>query len=426
MNAFASGRASGDGCGDGDTGDGRPWSLSVDFGTCFTTAATAFAGTTVAGTAVGATMLEIENSRCLPSVVALAADGTPLTGRAVLQRAVNRPDMTERAPKRALVRQDAVLLGGRAVPTEELAAAVLRRVREAAVAAHGGTAPARTVLTHPVRWGATELARLTRAAALAGIEEPELLPEPVAAALHHTRTADLPEGACLAVYDLGGGTFDTAVLRRTADGFTTVAVGGDPDLGGEDLDDRLTDLLRERAVARDPDPWKELTESTEPASTAQLALLRREIVAAKEALSIAGSVEIAVPGYPEPFLLRAHEYRAAVAPLLTRSHEVLAATVAEAGVEPADLHAVVLTGGASRTPLISDLIAEREGRLPALSADPKATVALGALVSNAVTWGASSRARGAEVAVRGPRYLRPDGDPDFEFGFAFDADSYDD
>ncbi|MFF3942092.1 Hsp70 family protein [Streptomyces phaeofaciens] len=371
------------------------------------------------------TMLEIENSRYLPSVVALDADGTPLTGRAALQRAVNRPDLTERAPKRALVRQTAVLLGGRAVPTEELAAAVLRRVRGAALAAHGGTAPVRTVLTHPVRWGAAELGRLTRAAALAGIDAPELLPEPVAAALHHTRTTEVPEGACLAVYDLGGGTFDTAVLRRTAGGFDTVAVGGDPHLGGEDLDDCLAALLRERALARDPDPWKELTESGDPALNAQLALLRREIVAAKEALSTAGSVEVAVPGYPEPFLLRAHEYREAATPLLTHSHEVLSATVSEAGLDPAALHAVVLTGGASRTPLISDLIAEREGRLPVLSADPKATVALGALAADGLTPAGSSapaghRAGPGPLALRGPRYLRPDGDPDFEF------DPYDD
>ncbi|MFF3320733.1 Hsp70 family protein [Streptomyces sp. NPDC002889] len=364
-------------------------------------------------------MLEIENSRYLPSLVCLDADGTPLTGRAALQRAVNRPDLTERAPKRALVRQDGVILGERRVSTAELAAAVLRRTLTEAQAVHGGSAPSRTVLTHPARWGAAERTRLGEAAALAGIDGPEYLPEPVAAALHHAEAGEVPEGDCLAVYDLGGGTFDTAVLRRTSNGFTTVAVGGDPHLGGEDLDECLAALLAERAEARDPLPWDELWGSAEPGQVAQRALLRRELTAAKEALSTASSVDLAVPGYPEPFLIRSHEYRSAVEPLLARSHDLLTATVREAGLEPAALHAVVLTGGASRTPRVSDLIAEREQRLPLLTADPKASVVLGALSSGLVVTvpaegPADAGARPGEPR-RALRYFQPAGDPDFEF-----------
>ncbi|MFE1901862.1 Hsp70 family protein, partial [Streptomyces yangpuensis] len=346
-----------------------------------------------------------------------------LTGRAAQQRAAHHPEQAERAPKRALARQPAVLLGGRSVPAAELAAAVLRRVYAEARAAHDGRPPVRTVLTHPARWGATECGRLADAADRAGITDPAFLPEPVAAALHHGQVHAVPEGGAVAVYDLGGGTFDTAVLRRTARGFDTVAIGGDPYLGGEDLDECLRDLLGERAADRDPDPWHDLWEDPGPPAAAQRAALGRELTAAREALSQTGSVDIAVPGYPQPFLIRAHEYRAASEPLLARSYELLAATVADAGLGEGDVHEIVLTGGASRTPRVSDLIAERTGRLPLLTADPKSAVVLGALaVPPQTLQPATTRAPGPSYTDgatapggRVRRYLNPDGDLGFRF-----------
>ncbi|MEV6678903.1 Hsp70 family protein [Streptomyces erythrochromogenes] len=403
----------------------REWSLAVDLGTCFTTAATFGDEAAVGG--VGPRSLEIENSRCLPALVCLDDSGALLTGRAAQQRAAHHPDQAERAPKRALARQSAVLLGGRSVPAAELAAAVLRRVYAEARAAHDGRPPARTVLTHPARWGTAERGRLADAADRAGIAEPGFLPEPVAAALHHGQVHAVPEGGAVAVYDLGGGTFDTAVLRRTDRGFEPVAIGGDPYLGGEDLDECLRDLLGERAADRDPDPWYALWEDPGPPAAAQRALLGRELTAAREALSQTGSVDIAVPGYPQPFLIRAHEYRAAAEPLLDRSYELLAATIADAGLDAADVHEIVLTGGASRTPRVSDLIAERTGRLPLLTADPKSAVVLGALAVLPTTLppgpgpGQAQAARpayadgAAAPGGRVRRYLNPDGDLGFRF-----------
>ena len=400
----------------GGPGRDTPWSLAIDFGTCFTTAATVTDDGQHAGSAAPVA-LEIENSRCLPSLVCLDDSGVLLTGKAALQRAAHHPDQAERTPKRALVQQSAVLLSGRAVPTADLVAAVLRRVLTEARALHGGREPDRTVLTHPARWSKAERDRLAEAAGRAGIQSPELLPEPVAAALHHVEVRDLPVGECTAVYDLGGGTFDTAVLRRTADSFVTVAVGGDPHLGGEDLDECLREVLGERAVERDPEPWLTLWEATDPAAAAQRARFRQELTTAKEALSATGSVDIAVPGCPRPFLIRSHEYHRAIEPLLVRSYDLLAATVADAGLQLGDVHTVVLTGGASRTPRVSDLIAERTGRLPLVSADPKAVVALGALAGGAAPQPPPEHRTPADAAEvrRSLRYFTPDGDPDFQF-----------
>ncbi|MFB8198851.1 Hsp70 family protein [Kitasatospora purpeofusca] len=361
------------------------WSLAIDFGTCFTTAAVRVerpgteSGTQPDGAGSGATAVEIENSRYLPSLVCLDDDGRLLTGRAAVQLAAQRPERAEQHPKRALLRQPAVLLDDREVDTVDLVAAVLARVAAEARAVCGGTDPARTVLTHPADWSPADLDRLVEAAGRAGLDAPELLPEPVAAARFHAANAQAGDGAPIAVYDLGGGTVDTAVLRREGDGFRAVAVAGDPDFGGRDLDQALFELLRDRALDLDPAPWQRLQADRTPVGAHQRSQLSRELTLAKESLSSTGTVYLAVPGYPEPFVVQGGEYRAAVTPALTASVGLLERTVARAGLTPAELGAVVLCGAASRTPPVADLVAARLGRIPELAADPKAAVALGAL-----------------------------------------------
>ncbi|MFB6892478.1 Hsp70 family protein [Kitasatospora sp. NPDC056327] len=384
------------------------WSLAIDFGTCFTTAAVraepaggvggaAGAGTPGVGAVRSATVpagtvppgtvtaVEIENSRYLPSLVCVDGDGRLLTGRAAVQLAAQRPERAEHHPKRALLRQPEVLLDDREVDTVALVAAVLARAADGARARQGGTVPARIVLTHPADWSPPDLDRLVEAAALAGLAGPELLPEPVAAARFHAAhpmaggEEEAGDGP-IAVYDLGGGTVDTAVLRRERGGFRTVAVGGDPDFGGRDLDQVLYELLRDRALDLDPGPWERLRTDPTPVGAHQRAQLAREVTLAKEALSETGTVELAVPGYPDRFVVQGQEYRAAVTPALAASVGLLERTLARAGVTAAELGAVVLCGAAARTPAVGDLIAARLGtaRLR-LSEDPKAVVVLGAL-----------------------------------------------
>ncbi len=156
-------------------------------------------------------------------------------------------------------------------------------------------------------------------------------------------------------------------------------MAGDPDFGGRDLDQALFELLRDRALDLDPAPWQRLQADRTPVGSHQRSQLSRELTLAKESLSSTGTVYLAVPGYPEPFVVQGGEYRAAVTPALTASVGLLERTVARAGLTPAELGAVVLCGAASRTPPVADLVAARLGRIPELAADPKAAVALGAL-----------------------------------------------
>ncbi|MDD7938021.1 Hsp70 family protein [Actinomycetospora lutea] len=354
------------------------WDLAIDFGTSFTTAATLTRGR--------AEVLEIDGSKYVPSLVCLDDDGTILTGRDAVNEAAMAPDRTERVPKRALVASEQVLLGARTVTTVDLVAAVLARVAGEAVRRFSGQRPSRVVLTHPARWqaGGTELRRLTEAAERAGLGEPDLVAEPVAAAHHYVRTGSgdqaVPDGGMIGVYDFGGGTFDTAVLRRRRDGFELAgSPGGDVALGGEDLDAAFMEILAEHAEALDADTWNTLWEAEGRVAERHRTLLRRDITQAKEALSRLPAVNLWVAGYDDEIRVTRREYEKAVEPLLARSVAELADTVARAGATPDALVDVYLTGSTSRTPRISALLADLLGHVPGMRDDPKAVVVLGAL-----------------------------------------------
>lgn len=242
--------------------------------------------------------------------------------------------------------------------------------------------------------GREDLGKLGQAAEVAGLRGVRFMPEPVAAVLHHAAGCpvpqcatggagrDIPVGGCVAVYDLGGGTFDTAVLRRTERGFETVGkVGGDPFLGGEDFNERLRDLLGASARVVDPGPWDDLWESEDRASVSGRAQVIRDVVTAKEALSSLPEIAMDVPGYDVRFLIRRRQFEEAVSEDLERSVKQLLDTIGSAGLAPADLDGLVLAGGASRMPRVSDLLAERLGLLPHVTPDPKSVVAHGALLA---------------------------------------------
>jgi molecular chaperone DnaK len=351
------------------------WALAIDLGTSFTAAATAAPG----GPPVP---LPLEDGGPLPSTVAVDGDGRLHTGRAARLLADRRPECAERDPARALAEQRRLLLGGRAVDALAPAAAVLGRVLAAARERHGGSAPTRTVLTRPAHWTDAACERLVLAAGSAGIDQPVLLPEPVAAALHQAAAED-PADCRIGVFDLGGRALRSSVLSWNGGEPVVEAAAEEPALGGDDLDECLRGLLGELVLDRGPSgPWLELwAEPAPPAppSAAQRSLLR-ELTGFREALSAAPDVRVAVPGYGAPFLVRGHEFRSAAEPLVRRCCAAFAATVRSAGTEPELLHHVVLTGAACRTPLVSDLVAEATGdRLPRMAADPKASVVLGAL-----------------------------------------------
>jgi len=380
------------------SGRGPGWDLAIDFGTSFTTTATLAGGRTE--------VLEIDGSKYVPSLVCLDDDGTILVGRDALNESAMAPDRTERVPKRALVASEQVLLGARPVATVDLVAAVLDRVAGEAARRFSGRRPGRVVLTHPARWqaGGLELRRLAEAAERAGLGEPDLVAEPVAAAHHYVRSGDaVPDGGMIGVYDFGGGTFDTAVLRRRGVGFELAgSPGGDVALGGEDLDAALMEILAAHAEALDADRWYELWEAEGRVAERHRTLLRRDVTQAKEALSRLPAVNLWVPGYDDEIRVTRREYERAVEPLLARSVAELADTISRAGTTPDALVDVYLTGSTSRTPRISTLLADLLGHVPGMRDDPKAVVALGALATVPGSVSATMHVRLPGAPPRGP------------------------
>ncbi|ADP83717.1 Hsp70 family protein [Pseudofrankia inefficax] len=353
------------------------WTLAIDVGTSFTTAAITVDGGE-------ATLVEVEQSRYLPSLVVLDESGVLITGRAATSLRGAFPERAERLPKRALVNATQTRLGETTVDTADLVAALLRRVRDEARRLAGGDEPARVVLTHPARWGEAELDRLRLAASKAGLSEPSFVPEPVAAAVWHAHQHDVPVGAYVAVYDFGGGTFDTAVLTRTADGFTVQGrPGGDPNLGGEDLDEALREIVAGHvrdAGDQDRAAWDALWSGESRDARRRQDLLRSDITTAKEALSRFPHTTIYPPGLEDGIRLTRPEFEAAINDRLRATVAELVATVEGTGQAPGDLAAVYLTGGSSGVPLVSELLTEALGRPPVATADPKTVVVLGAAI----------------------------------------------
>jgi tetratricopeptide (TPR) repeat protein/actin-like ATPase involved in cell morphogenesis len=379
---------------------GSGWSLGIDFGTSFTT------GAMVTGDGPP-TLVEIDNSRYLPSVVVIDRDGHAMTGLKAKRQSAVFPERAERVPKRALVAGSSVILGDGEVPVTTLVAAVLGRVYGEAVRFQDGTPPESVVLTHPARWGPAPLQRLREAASAARIEAPVFLPEPVAAAWWFaapsaggaSRATGEPANGLVAVFDFGGGTLDTAVLREVNGEFAIAGPpGGDADLGGEDLDELLLGMVSDLARARDGAAWEEVFAGTTSRARRDMAQLRTEVTAAKEELSEARSYDLVVPGFAEEFRLTRPEVEELFGPALDKAVAEMHATITAAGAEPESLSGLYLTGGSSRMPLVADRLAASLEVRPRMRDDPKTAVVLGAL-----TWLTRGRTPSVPAPAQAPR-----------------------
>jgi RNA polymerase-binding transcription factor DksA len=348
--------------------------LAVDFGTCFSSVAI------WDGEGRPEVVVVAQQAR-FPSAVVLKdpATGELAVGRSATNAAVLHPDRVLRTPKRHLGVLEVALLGGTPVKVIDAVATVLDRVVGEARRQRGGTEPARVVMTHPARWGPERLGALGEAAAAVGLREPEFVSEPVAATFALPQAA-VPVGGHVAVYDLGGGTFDTAVLRRAGEGFVVAGpVGGDEHFGGEDLDRRLFAHLGGLLSEVEPDLWTALEDPGEDLrwkrARAELYDGARE---AKEALTDETAVEVHVREADRSLSVTRAEFERLVAPDLEATVALLADTVAAASLGPKDLAAIYLVGGAGQIPLISRLLHAHFGIAPTIYGDPKNTIVLGA------------------------------------------------
>ncbi|MBB5808525.1 actin-like ATPase involved in cell morphogenesis [Saccharothrix ecbatanensis] len=342
--------------------------LSVDLGTSNTVAVLAAHGRPPR-------VVEVDGSATMPSAVYCEEDGTLVVGRDAERRARLDPARFEPNPKRR-VDDGVLLLGDNVVPVTDALAAVLRRVLDETNRQLGGESLDEIRLTHPAQWGLTRRNVLLSAARLSGAKgEVVLVPEPVAAASHY---ASLAVGQALAVYDLGAGTFDVAIVGATQNGFTVLAEDGLQDLGGLDVDQALLEHVGRQVSHRDPAAWQRLLRPESTADRRARRALQEDVRAAKESLSRHAHTEVPMPEPFEDVLVNRSDLEALVRPSMMRSVELLESTIRSTGMAPNQLAGIYLVGGASRIPLVATMIAEQVRIVPTSLDQPETSVALGA------------------------------------------------
>ena len=326
--------------------------------------------------------LLFDGAPLMPSAVYLtpggASEGRLLVGRDAERHARLDPGRFEPSPKRR-VDDGEVLLGDAEVPVARLFGAVLERVSAEAHRVLGGP-PHEVRLTHPARWAQRRRDVLLAAARLAGLPEPRLVPEPVAAASYFTAVlgATVPVGRCLAIYDLGGGTFDATVVRRTPHGFDVLAEDGLADVGGLDFDQAIVAHLG-HTVAADSPQWTALLAPGDAAGRRARHTLYDDVRAAKEMLSRTASADIPLPVLEIEAHLTRPELEALVRPYLRRTVSCLSRALATAGLAAPQLAGIFLVGGSSRIPLAAHLIHSELGLAPTTLEQPETVVVQGAL-----------------------------------------------
>ena len=340
-------------------------------------------------------------SRLTPSAVYFPPDGSPPeTGSPALRRRASAPARTITSIKRLIGRRpgelehipafpvgrdsqgnSAVALDNQLLSPIEISAIILRRLK--AVAERALERPVhRAVITVPAYFNDAQRSATRKAGELAGFHVERILNEPTAAALAFglDKTYD---HARIAVFDLGGGTFDISILELSSGIFQVLATHGDTSLGGDDLDRAFASWLASLAFPN---------QQPSPEAAARL---HEAAIAAKHALSSADSTEIQIPflngqQHFSRTVSRA-EFESLAAPILERTRAHCRQALHDANLSPQDLASVVLVGGSTRIPMVRRLAAEIFQRDPDTSQHPDESVALGAVIQGGMLSGALQR-----------------------------------
>ena len=339
-------------------------------------------------------LADAEDERLTPSVVHFPSTGEPLVGRAAARMRALDPANTVYSAKRLIGRRGGeatddvsyalvgergaavrVQVRGREYAPEEISALVLKKLRADAGRALGGEVT-RAVITVPAYFNDAQRQATKRAGELAGFTVERIVNEPTAAALAYGLDK-LGDRAKVAVFDLGGGTFDISILELNQGVFQVLSTNGDTRLGGDDIDAALIADFRLRISDLVPEAD---------------ARLREALVAAKHRLSFEDETRIELPFFTGAeslvrTLTRAELERVA-RPIVERTRAHCLRALHDAKLTPADLDEVILVGGQTRMPLVRDFVHAIFQREPNVSQNPDEAVALGATIQAGILSGA--------------------------------------
>ncbi|MEZ2328873.1 molecular chaperone DnaK [Mesorhizobium sp. RCC_202] len=349
-----------------------------------------------------------EGARTTPSIVAISGDGERLVGQPAKRQAVTNPENTIFAVKRLIGRRyddpvtekdkklvpykivkgdngDAwVEAGGKNQSPSQISAMILQKMKETAEA-YLGEKVEKAVITVPAYFNDAQRQATKDAGKIAGLEVLRIINEPTAAALAYG--LEKKEGKTIAVYDLGGGTFDISVLEIGDGVFEVKSTNGDTFLGGEDFDMRLVEYLaaefkKEQGIDLKND---------------KLALQRLKEAAEKAKIELSSTTQTEInlpfitadatgPKHLTMKLTRA-KFESLVDDLVQRTIEPCKAALKDAGLKAAEIDEVVLVGGMTRMPKIQEIVKQFFGKEPHKGVNPDEVVALGAAIQAGVLQG---------------------------------------
>src|SRR5258707_2813208 len=349
-----------------------------------------------------------EGARTTPSVVGFAASGERLVGQVAKRQALTNPQDTVYAAKRLMGRKfdsadvkkqielapyrivaspngDAwVHVQSRDISPPEISAIVLAKMKEIAEAFLGETI-AEAVVTVPAYFDDAQRQATKDAGRIAGLSVRRILNEPTAAALAYG--LENKEKERIAVFDLGGGTFDISILELAGGVFNVKATGGDTHLGGEDFDLRIIELLAKEFLdetkvdlRKDRMALQRLREAAEKAKHELSSSLETQINLPFIAAGAAGPL-------PLERIMKRRELELLTAGLVGRTIDACRRTLDDARVGPSDVGQVILVGGMTRMPAVQSAVKEFFGRDPHKGVNPDEVVAVGAAIQGAALTG---------------------------------------
>lgn len=350
--------------------------VGIDLGTTFSEIAVYIDGK--------ATIIEHNGEMILPSYVALSENSELLVGTPACNQYILYPERTIKSIKRKMGSTEKVVLGDIEYSPPEISALILRELKKRAETFLKRKVE-KAVITVPAYFTDAQKHATRTAGELAGLEVVRIINEPTAAALAYE--TDLKKNLKFIVYDLGGGTFDASLIQIQMDVIEVLSSHGNNRLGGDDFDVLLLNHVvknfhdqysidlnsDKKAIAR---LTKAVEEAKKTLSFKPFAKIEEEAITEKKGKPVNLSIEVS-----------RYEYEDMIRPLIEETIRAMKITLSDAGISAKEIDGIILVGGSTRTPLVSELIEKEFNIMPRRDVNPELSVALGASIQAAMIEG---------------------------------------